>query len=607
MRKGGRKEKMNFSTIELFKNIPFDVDYRNTMDFNTEVLQNKFFTTGDYAAGEDGRLTIPNCLYVDYTRGSVRIEGSQGSLYAYNYMRYKNADRDKWYYAFILSKKYLSDGSTELTFAIDVIQTFMFNYHIAPGIVERGHVDRYKKNSNGVVDFTMLDNDINGLSVRSIENIQSNNYIYKDIKNIYKVSPLLWIYITFNTDFADEGTVFPKLLPYTHTCCIPYDISGRDIYFHYENGVASKPSFSLHRITEDERIREKIESISVSCFAPFIYNYSVVGIGTATTILVENVQVTKINFATSQTEYVIVPNQIQNGYEESNLVFTFNQLISYGGDKIIPITNPATNKSITNEYKLKLAPFSFFSIGIKGNMVDFKLNDIANRINYKILVKSLYGYSNNYSIILDGYNIAPVGNRLMAFDYNNAGYLPITGSAIAAYEKEKQSTVIISTMIQAVGGMLASWITMNPVPGVLGGVAAIGNILGNTINALNAPDSVNIMTDGFNTLLFQEGRPSTALKTLDESFKNQCFDHLYRYGYTVNLICDDIESFYKTRYWFNFVKTKDIEFDGSTIDTAVFEEQIKGIYNSGITFWHYNNGNYKFCEYDNENVERAIM
>lgn len=600
---------MNYSTVELFKNIPFDVDYRNTIDFDTEVLQEQFFNSSEFS--EDKKV-IPDALYIDYTKGVFRVEGSQGQLYDYNYMRYKNADRDKWYYAFILSKRYLSDGSTELTFSIDVMQTFMFNYNIAPGFIERGHVDRYKKNSNGVIDFTIHDNNINGLSVRSLENIDSNAYVYNSIQPIYKTSKLMWIYITFDKEYTDDVVVNPHNLPKLETCCIPYDIQMRDIQVSVNGVTTACYAYSLYSITGNPTISEHIVSMTISTFAPFLYNYTTIGSGTSETILISGVSAHRLNFVAADSnysnKYVLVPQQIQTGYEIADgMRFTLKELLSYGSEEIVPITDVNTNKEINNEYKLKMAPFSFFSIGTKGDLIDYRLNDIAQKIQYSVMVKSLYGYSNNYSIILDAFDIVPVPNRILSFDYNNASFLPSSSTALAKYIEEKQDTVLLTAILQGVTGALISGVTMNPVPAIAGMGAAAGTYYTNKINAQNAPDNVKLVCDGFNTLLFKDGSPSIAHKTFNKSFLYQCFDNLYRYGYTVNLICDDIRSFYKKRYWFNFIKTKDIEFDGSTVDTQVFEQQIKGIYNAGITFWHYNNGNYKFCEYDKENVERAIM
>lgn len=596
LRKGERKEHMNFSTIELFKNIPFDVDYRNTMDFDTEVLQNKFFTTGDYASGEDGRLTISNCLYVDYTRGSVRIEGSQGSLYAYNYMRYKNADRDKWYYAFILSKKYLSDGSTELTFSIDVIQTFMFNYHIAQGFVERGHVDRFKKSGTDIIP-TIFDNNINSVGMKSIENINTNSYVYRDVINIFFKGVTKWIFITFSKPFNKDNYTSSDLIPQTYTCCIPYSPQNRT--FRTE---ATAPFYSLSELTKNDAINANIVSISVGNFPGFIYNESLDG----NEITISNLPVTRLVFEDS-VKVVGVPAQISNAYLDTETSFTLNQLLSKEFYEFIPIQNPNKNKNIDCEYKLQFPPFSYFCIGTKSNIKDYSLVNIDNISKYKIKVKALYGFSNNYSIILDAYYGSHTPDKVYSFEFNNASLLPNNSDSLYQYLQNKQSGVVVSSVITSLIGAITTIFTMNPAPAAIGALMGAQNIHNNYINAQNAPDNVSMQIDGLNALLFNDDRPFVCKKRVDESFYKSCYDYLYKFGYTLSVICDDIESFYKTRYWFNFVKTKDIEFDGSTIDTAVFEEQLKGIYNSGITFWHYNNGNYKFCEYDKENVERAIM
>lgn len=109
--------------------------------FSTSANQTQYFESKKKA-------TISNCKLVRGV-GTVRVNVSTKSFYkSLNYLSYKNPDYDnKVIYAFITGYKYINDQCTELSFAIDFIQTFMFDVECvgADTVLDREHLSQARK------------------------------------------------------------------------------------------------------------------------------------------------------------------------------------------------------------------------------------------------------------------------------------------------------------------------------------------------------------------------------------------------------------------------------------------------------------------------------
>lgn len=109
--------------------------------FSTIAKQTQYFESKKKA-------TISNCKLVR-GGGTVRVNVSTKSFYkSMNYLSYKNPDYDnKVFYAFITGYKYINDQCTELSFAIDFIQTFMFDIECvgADTVLDREHLSQARK------------------------------------------------------------------------------------------------------------------------------------------------------------------------------------------------------------------------------------------------------------------------------------------------------------------------------------------------------------------------------------------------------------------------------------------------------------------------------
>lgn len=121
------------SIVKLLIDIPIDPNQNDTLWFGSPLTQYQYFT-------EDRRVarTFTSVTYVRENRGKIRVPIKADFIQQVNYMMYQNTSYDnKWFYAFVDKIDYVNDNTTEVTFTIDPIQTWFFEYEIGECFVER--------------------------------------------------------------------------------------------------------------------------------------------------------------------------------------------------------------------------------------------------------------------------------------------------------------------------------------------------------------------------------------------------------------------------------------------------------------------------------------
>lgn len=120
------------SEIYLLKNIPFTPDYRNTGLFSNKESQGAIMQTRAFYHAQ-------NCTYVRET-GRIRLEIPIAQAWQCNYIMYRNTNfYNKWFYAFVTAVNYINNETSEFTFQLDIMQTFLFDYTEKPCFIERQH------------------------------------------------------------------------------------------------------------------------------------------------------------------------------------------------------------------------------------------------------------------------------------------------------------------------------------------------------------------------------------------------------------------------------------------------------------------------------------
>lgn len=117
------------STIHLLENIPLTNAYIHTVDYSSKEAQLQDFLS--YAV-----LSLDNYTYI--RNNTVKIEGQIKNLYAVNYMLFKNTNfENKWFYAFVTTVEYVNNETCLITYELDIMQSYLFDYMAMPSYVER--------------------------------------------------------------------------------------------------------------------------------------------------------------------------------------------------------------------------------------------------------------------------------------------------------------------------------------------------------------------------------------------------------------------------------------------------------------------------------------
>ena len=120
------------SEIYLLKDVPFSPNYENTGLFPSKLAQETLFKQKAFFHAKE-------CTYIRET-GVIRLEIPISTAYQCNYIMYKNTNfYDKWFYAFCTGVRYVNNTTSEFTFSLDIMQTWLFDYTLKQCFIERAH------------------------------------------------------------------------------------------------------------------------------------------------------------------------------------------------------------------------------------------------------------------------------------------------------------------------------------------------------------------------------------------------------------------------------------------------------------------------------------
>lgn len=124
------------STIYLLKNVPLNNTYDHTIRFTSQSAQLNYFERPSLRVA-----SFTEQSYQRYNKGKLRIKELADNILSCNYLMFQNTAHGiaKWYYAFVTSIDYINENVSELTYEIDVIQTYMFDISFGYCFVEREH------------------------------------------------------------------------------------------------------------------------------------------------------------------------------------------------------------------------------------------------------------------------------------------------------------------------------------------------------------------------------------------------------------------------------------------------------------------------------------
>ena len=121
------------TSIILCKDVPLDSTYEHTVSFANATAAYNYFYSKRYVVIEENS-------YQRVLENKLRIACTMEQAIQCNYMMFKNTNfENKWIYAFITGWQYINNVTTEITYEIDVFQTFWNDTRLLNVFVEREH------------------------------------------------------------------------------------------------------------------------------------------------------------------------------------------------------------------------------------------------------------------------------------------------------------------------------------------------------------------------------------------------------------------------------------------------------------------------------------
>lgn len=121
------------TNVRILSGVPLDNSYTDTLTFASASAQYTYFS----------EKTKYNKLNMTPVRmqNQIAVDLVADSLYDCNYLMFQNKNfGNKWFYAFITAIDFVNINTSNITFEIDVWQTWYFDFTIKECMVEREHI-----------------------------------------------------------------------------------------------------------------------------------------------------------------------------------------------------------------------------------------------------------------------------------------------------------------------------------------------------------------------------------------------------------------------------------------------------------------------------------
>lgn len=623
--------------IYLLHNVPLTATYEHTIDFKDKDEQ------FDYLLGFVKRR-LTNYTYVRKEREYISVELPMSYLDDINYLIFKSADDERFYFAFITNKQYVSPNASYVFFKIDVMQTYMFDYEWRASYIKQAHVDRwtadhkpiYSKTDEGLdygTEYSVesafkiqQSNDIKWLLVSMVDpgelstkSVSGGTVGQVPTPFICCLMPLpLRSYTGLNgqganyTVFLDDGQETPLVLGTYEQFIQAFSNSAIGNYVKSATILTYNPFVSSEVIDEENKTItvRLVDGVSYDTFS-LQYTPKNTGGTSIGSSSITMLRLVKVPSTMSMGSFILATTNWSNGLE--------NTLPSDAQWEEVKANPYTTKRDKRFESKLLCAPYRYNLLSDwRNSPVVFK-NEYMTVDNIQLMFSYAMSYNAPFRFWLKDYKRDPEG-RNTSLSQPIGGELPVLSDAYYTYMWENKNTIqanVTNANIQA-GAGLAMGIINGAVNGgwagaLMGGLnagvngavnvtslirsenAKQGDLKTKPDTMINSVDSSFIVSDGINDISFYRMR----ICCENEEILGEIFNMS---GYTVNRV--DVPNT-RSRARFNYIQTVGANIVGSFNQADLLE--IKEIYNRGITIWHYNANAFNPLDYSYENIEVNLI
>lgn len=519
------------SDVYLLK-VPIEIDNENQLTFANATAQYNYFTS------------LPKVGFDDFTYirkdGVLRVPAIIDDLYNYNYVMYRNdAYSNKWFYAYITGMEYMNDNVTDISIATDTFQTWQFDLTYKRTFVEREHVNDdtigLHTQPEGLQLGEMIINSKTTIKPDKTTKTYDNetiNYIYPIF---FQVTEFLSAYLpeaeTYSSG-SEYNAVFSGLRYFA--CCSISD--AKSLINQYAQA-------------------DKSDAIVAIFLAPkeFLAGSRKLGSGTYIYIPANSSTLSTLVDSTTITR----PSKLDNYTPKNNKLFTYPYSYMY-------VTNNVGGEATFNYEDFANATPKYFIAGALGQGCSTKLMPIS----YK-------RYTANAEVFDFGLIGAKYPICAWASDYYTNWMAQNAGNI--------NTNVVTSIATRALGFETAS-LFHNPM-GKVGAGVGIASTIASTIaeveRAKIIPDQAKGNTNSSDILLGMKTYFTVDCMSVRAENAKIIDDYFTMFGYKVNEV--KVPNITGRRNW-NYVKTI-----GCYIDADIPQDdlqQIKDLFNRGITLWH---------------------
>lgn len=600
--------------IYLLKNVPLTPSYEHTIDFKNKEEQFEYFLSFLKPGFKLERYT-----YIRKERESIVLEKTMNELDDINYLVFRSQGDSRLYYAFVTNKRYVGNNSTEMTFVLDVMQTYMFDYQWKASYIAQSHVDRWNAEHKPIYSKTD-----EGLDYGTEYSIESSFRIEQSehVKWLL-VSAVDYSEMGGEGFITEGGTINPAPSPYvcflvplpllTNGVNQPYSV--KVFTYGANNFVATYTD--LVKLMQKSAFGNYVKSITLLNYNPFVVSESIDG-------EVINIQMTtaaafgRVAFSqVPEKQFLILQNAGIN-YLKGNKILARDDW-NVGLENTLPTdkeweevkSNPYTTKRDKRfESKLLCAPYRYNLLtDWRNSPVVFK-NEYMTTDKIEIRYSNALSYNAPFRYWIKDYKKDPEGRYTSLMQPIGLEF-PVMSDAYYTYMLENKNTIQANLQNSVMSGIASI------------GTGAIGGPVGMMTSAVGAVVNTTSLIRSENAKQSDlKAKPDTTIVSVDSSF-NVLDNNVDVTFYRMRICCENEEiigeifnmSGYKvnrvevpntrSRTRFNYIQTIGANIVGSINQSDLMK--IKEIYDKGITIWHYNKDHFNFLDYSYENMEVNLI
>lgn len=502
--------------------------------------------------------SIESTFYPPHYTNKIRIDITE---YAYlptiNYLSFEYLNMV--YYYFIDSINYINDSVLELNITMDTIQTYMFKMTIYNAHVERALINRFKYGENEKVlinrdyereNYSRREHTIN----RKVLSTGKYWLVVKLLKQPTSVN--YWTKAPINNVVMSTGYLF-ALIP-LFNCKLNTDI-----------GIIDYDANSIG--LEYIKVSEDIENIYIidDLFIQQAYNY-------------DNVYYDFVNSNFKGRYYPILNTYTGNYGILLEEIPSLEIKQPYTIINAIPVNDTKTAFSYTH------VPYviddNYISINYGENISKTSISPSLIEVN-SITFKGYYDIetgSRAYQILIDNKDtqettqlVTTCENFSMLTNAYNQYISRNIGTATIG-----QATKLINSAVQVASGSIAQ-----PISNAISSATTLIN-LKNTPNQEKQANNVNLDIASSNLAInFEINYNTSELQEVAKIVESRGYKVNSNYVHIGKNINKDIFTTYKTRYYFNYIKTTDINLDIEGINDIETINNIRQRFNEGFRYW----------------------